>query len=93
MIAMISFSIAGAAALGDTVFIRPGQCAAQETYLLAVNSAAIIRRETPEKGVIVYREQDRHGWASRHLLRRFDLSIEGAGLTIVNSGEICRSSQ
>ncbi len=92
-LAIISFSVAGAGALGDTLFVRPGPCAAEETFLLAVNSAAIIRRPSSEQGVIVFREQKDRGWASRHLLRRFDLSVNDAGATIVNSGEFCRSVQ
>ena len=93
VLAAISFSAAGAGAFGETLFVRPGPCAAQETFLLAVNSAAIIRREPSEQDVIVFRKQDDRGWASRHLLRRFDLSVEGAGPVIVNSGDFCRSSQ
>ncbi|PQA85402.1 hypothetical protein [Hyphococcus luteus] len=99
ILAGISFSVAGLGAAGDVVFTRPGPCAAQETYLLAANSAALIRVEAPEdgaanEGVIYYRKpDDRRGWASRRLLQRFDLSLEEAGVTIINSGEFCRGTQ
>ncbi len=93
IIAAISFSVAGLGAIGQPLLVRPGPCAAPETYLLAANSAAIIRVEAPEPGVIVFREQDRQGWASRRLLRRFDLRVEQDGVTIVNSGEFCRGTQ
>ncbi len=95
VIAGIAFSVAAAGAAGETLFIRPGPCAAQQTYLLAANSGAIIQvdDETPDRAdtsVIVYRKRDRQGWASQRLLRRFDLRVEAAGATIINSGEFCR---
>ncbi len=101
IIAGISFAVAGLGAAGDVVFTRPGPCIAQETYLLAANSAAIIRVEAPEDraatasdGVIYYRKpEERRGWASRRLVQRFDLSLEEAGVTIINSGEFCRGPQ
>jgi len=76
--------------------IRPGPCAGEETYLLAGNSGAIIRitRSGPEEDrVIVFREQPSKGWASRRLLRRFDLKLDEAGPDIVNSGRFCRGAQ
>ena len=93
IIAGISFSVAGLGAAGDVVFVRPGPCAAQETYLLAANSAALIRVEDGEEGVIVFRSQERQGWASKRLLERYDLRLDEAGTTIVNSGEFCRGTQ
>ena len=93
IIAGISFSVAGLGAAGDVVFTRPGPCAAQETYLLAVNSAALIRVEDGENGVIVFRRQERQGWASKRLLERYDLRLDEAGATIVNSGQFCRGTQ
>ncbi len=93
ILAAISFSVAGAGAFGETLFVRPGPCAAQETFLLAVNSAAIIRRDPSQQDVIVFRQQEKRGWASRRLLRRFDLSVAESGPVIVNSGDFCRSSQ
>ena len=96
ILAGISFAVAGLGAVWDVVIVRPGPCAAQQTYLLANNSAAIIRVEadavSDTDGVIVYREQA-EGWASRRLLGRFDLRLDEAGTTIVNSGEFCRVSQ
>ena len=68
ILAGISFAVAGLGAVWDVVIVRPGPCAAQQTYLLANNSAAIIRVEadavSDTDGVIVYREQA-EGWASR----------------------------
>ena len=93
IIAGISFAVAGLGAVGDVVFTRPGPCAAQETYLLASNSAAMIRVEAEEEGVIVYRQQERHGWASKRLLQRFDLRLDEMGATIINSGQFCRGTQ
>ncbi len=97
IIAGISFAVAGVGAAWDVVIVRPGPCAAAETYLLAGNSAAIIRVEedaiAETDGVIVYREQPRKGWASRKILARFDLRLDEAGTTILNSGEYCRGSQ
>ena len=95
IIAGLAFSAAAAGAAGETIFVRPGPCAARETFLLAANSGAIIQvdDETPEKAetsVIVYRPRDREGWASRRLLGRFDLRIEPDGVTIINSGRFCR---
>lgn len=95
IIAGIAFSVAAAGAAGDALFVRPGPCAAQQTFLLAGNSGAIIQvdRETPERpetSVIVYRRGDRQGWASRRILGRFDLRIDPDGTTIINSGEFCR---
>ncbi len=98
LIAGISFAIAGLGAAGDVVFVRPGPCAAQEIYLLAGNSAALIRVEAARDGgrndpVIMYRKPDRRqGWASRRLLERFDLRLED-GPVIVNSGQFCRGPQ
>ena len=92
VIAALSFSVAGLGAFGQPVLVRPGPCAAPQTYLLAANSAAIIRVESEEQGVIVYREQ-RRGWASRRLLQRFDLSLDAAGPAITNSGKFCRGTQ
>lgn len=96
ILAGISFAVAGLGAVWDVVIVRPSPCAAQQTYLLANNSAAIIRVEadavSDTDGVIVYREQA-EGWASRRLLGRFDLRLDEAGTTIVNSGEFCRGSQ
>ncbi len=96
ILAGISFAVAGLGAAWDVVVVRPGPCPAEATYLLAGNSAAIIRVEAEaasvSDGVIVYREQS-EGWASRRLLNRFDLRVEEAGSTIVNSGEFCRRSQ
>ncbi|WP_425408822.1 hypothetical protein [Hyphococcus sp.] len=98
IIAGIAFSIAAAGAAGDMIVLRPGPCAAQQTFLLAQNSGAIVRvdNETPENpdtSVIVYRRQDRAGWASRRLLRRFDLHLTPGGARIVNSGEFCREGR
>jgi hypothetical protein len=103
VIAGIAFSVAAAGAAGDTLFVRPGPCTAQQTFLLASNSGAIIQvdRETPENpetSVIVYRRGERnsganHGWASRRLLERFDLRIEQGGTTIINSGAFCREER
>lgn len=93
VIAGISFAVAGLGAAGDVVFVRPGPCAAQETYLLAANSAALIRVEDGENGVIVFRRQERRGWASKRLLERYDLRLDEAGTTIVNSGQFCRGTQ
>lgn len=95
IIAGIAFTIAAAGAAGDMLFVRPGPCSAQNAYLLAANSGAIIQvdQETPdeaEAGVIVYRPRQGEGWASRRLLRRFNLRIEPDGTTIINSGEFCR---
>ena len=96
ILAGISFAVAGLGAAWDVVIVRPVSCAAEKTYLLAGNSAAIIRIEADAladtDGVIVYREQSK-GWASRRLLGRFDLSLDDAGATIVNSGDFCRGSQ
>lgn len=93
IIAGISFSVAGLGAAGDVVFTRPGPCAAQETYLLAGNSVALIRVEDGEEGVIVFRRQERQGWASKRLLERYDLRLDEAGTVIVNSGQFCRGTQ
>ncbi|WP_428409425.1 hypothetical protein [Hyphococcus sp.] len=96
ILAGISFAVAGLGAAWDVVVVRPVPCAAEKTYLLAGASAAIIRVEadavSETDGVIVYREQSR-GWASRRLLGRFDLRVDDAGATIINSGEFCRGSQ
>lgn len=95
LIAGAAFSIAAAGAAGDTLFVRPGPCAAPQTYFLAANSAAIIRVEGAQStdGVIVYRRQPDRGWASKRLLRRFDLRLDETGTTIVNSGKFCRGPQ
>ena len=98
VIAGIAFSVAAAGAVGDTLFVRPGPCAAQQTFLLAANSGAIIQvdRETPEKpetSIIVYRRGDREGWASRRLLKRFDLRVKPDGMIIMNSGAFCREKR
>lgn len=96
IIAGAAFTVAAAGAAGDTLFVRPGPCAAQQTYFLAANSAAIIRVEDADEseGVIVFRQQPaRQGWASKRLLSRFDLRLGDEGATIVNSGEFCRGSQ
>lgn len=93
----ICFSVAGLGAAGETVFVRPGPCAAPQTFLLAGNAAAIVRidgrGDRAEHGVIVYRRQQERGWASRRLLGRFDLSLDEAGPTIINSGKFCRGPQ
>lgn len=95
LIAGAAFSVAAAGAAGDTLFVRPGPCAAPQTYFLAANSAAIIRVEEAQgdAGVIVYRRQPDRGWASKRLLRRFDLRLDETGTTIVNSGKFCRGPQ
>lgn len=79
----------------ETTIIRPGPCAAQETYLLAGNSGALIRvepdaRSGKEDRAIVFRYQPTHGWASRRLLKRFDLQLDDGSPRIVNSGAFCR---
>ncbi|WDI31022.1 hypothetical protein PUV54_13775 [Hyphococcus flavus] len=98
VIAGIAFSVAAAGAAGDTLFIRPGPCQADQTYLLAANSGAIIQvnadtPERPETSVIVFRKRDRQGWASQRLLKRFDLRVEPDGVSIINSGAFCREKQ
>ena len=98
IVATIGFAVAAAGAAGETLFIRPGPCAAQETYLLAGNSGAIIRVEAPKaqadgERVIVYRRRENEGWASQRLLKRFDLRLDEFGTTIVNSGQFCRGMQ
>lgn len=99
VIAGLAFSVAAAGAAGEVLFIRPGPCAASETYLLAANSGAIIRVETAADAeqsggpVIFYRKSNLGGWASQHLLRRFDLQIDEHGTTVVNSGSFCRGHQ
>ena len=94
----LAVSVAGLGAAGETVFVRPGPCAADQTYLLAGNSGAIIRVEAPsgnkpERRVIVYRDRSDAGWASRSLLGRFDLKLDDQGVTIINSGNFCRSTK
>ncbi len=98
IVATLGFAVAAAGAAGETLFIRPGPCAAQETYLLAGNSGAIIRVEAAKaddegERVIVYRRQPRQGWASQRVLKRFDLKLDELGTTIVNSGQFCRGLQ
>ena len=92
-------TIASAAAVGaglawaDTLVVRPGPCAAQTTYLLAGNSGALIRAENGAANrsshVIVFRRDHPRGWASRRLLKRFDLKLDDNGGRIFNSGAFC----
>lgn len=77
-----------------TTIIRPGECAGVgQSYLLAVNSGAIIRvapgnAAAPE--VIVFRPKAATGWASQRLLMRFDLQLDDHGARIINSGAFCK---
>jgi len=85
----------GAAAAAPPKVLRPGPCASPlGSYLLAPNSGALIRVDGArpdgrEERVVVFRPQALRGWASQRLLRRFDLKIEDAGVTIVNTGGFC----
>lgn len=103
----IAFSTAAAGAVGQMragpILMRPGPCAAHNTYLLAANSGAIIQIRPDTTGAqnrsIVFRQREQAaGWASQRLLQRFDLEIapqaspdavEG-GVKIINSGQFCR---
>lgn len=90
---------AGGAQAGDgaITIVRPGPCAAQASYLLAENSGALIQAPQHSSAlndhIIVFRTQPTpsrlQGWASRHLLQRFDLQLEEEGVRIVNSGAFC----
>ncbi|WP_411818251.1 hypothetical protein [Hyphococcus sp. DH-69] len=98
IIAGVCFSIAGLGAMGQPVIVRPGACAAQDSYLLARNSGAIININLtdPQQGendVIVFRQHGLDGWASQRLLTRFDLRLEENGPTFRNSGVFCRGTQ
>lgn len=95
---MMSATLAGGGSQAETVVIRPGPCAAQDVYLLAGNSGALIRTNDAETGasgehVIVFRPQPIKGWASRRLLRRFDLQLREDGVRIVNSGAFCTTGR
>ena len=85
----------GAAATAPPKILRPGLCASPHgSFLLAPNSGALIRvdgatPQGPDDRVIVFRPQPLRGWASQRLLRRFDLKIDEAGVTIVNTGGFC----
>ena len=92
--------VASAAGIGaglaraETIVIRPGPCAAQTTYFLAGNSGALIRADGDAVGsfenhVIVFRRNQTRGWASRRLLKRFDLKLNDKGGRISNSGAFC----
>lgn len=82
---------------GKITIVRPGPCAAQTSYLLAENSGALI--QAPQHSsllsdhTIVFRAQPApspfQGWASQHLLQRFDLQLEEEGVRIINSGAFC----
>lgn len=79
---------------GEISVIRPGPCQAQDSYLLARNSAAVIQVDQfgtggSENHIIVFRYQPRRGWASQRLLKRFDLKLQHDGPSIVNSGGFC----
>ncbi len=90
---LLSYFVADAAA--DVRIIRPGPCASPYgSYLLTANSGAIIKVEEDgndpaETSVIVFRRDIPDGWASRRLLSRFDLKLDPAGPTILNSGAFC----
>ncbi len=92
--------VASAAGIGaglaraKTIIVRPGPCAAQTTYFLAGNSGALIRTDGDAVGsfenhVIVFRRNQTRGWASRHVLKRFDLKLNEKGARILNSGAFC----
>ncbi len=92
--ASVSFSAASEAA--EPTIVRPGPCSEQaSSYLLAGNSAAIIRigpgntAETSDPIIIVFRPQQIRGWASQRLLSRFDLKLDDSGARIINSGAFC----
>lgn len=82
---------------GKITIVRPGPCAAQTSYLLAENSGALIQAPQQSSAlsdhIIVFRpnadSKPLRGWASRHLLHRFDLQLEEEGVRIVNSGAFC----
>ena len=95
---MMSATLAGGGSHAETTVIRPGPCAAQDVYLLAGNSGALIRTNDAETGapgehVIVFRPQPIKGWASRRLLRRFDLQLHEDGVRIFNSGAFCTTAR
>ena len=91
--------VASAAGIGaglaraEALIVRPGPCAAKSTYFLAGNSGALIRAEDREADleshVIVFRRNETRGWASRRLLKRFDLKMNNRGGRIANSGAFC----
>ncbi|GJL95431.1 MAG: hypothetical protein DHS20C05_18360 [Hyphococcus sp.] len=80
----------------EATIVRPGPCSAQAaSYLLAGNSAAIVRigpeqaAGTSDPIIIVFRPQQTRGWASQRLLSRFDLKLDESGGRIINSGAFC----
>ncbi len=85
-----------AAGAWDVAVVRPGPCSAQAaSYLLAGNSAAIVRvsaepsTDNSDPIIIVFRPQPTRGWASQRLLSRFDLKLDDSGARIINSGAFC----
>lgn len=83
-------------ATAETTVIRGGACErAPDTYLIAINSGAVLSVSPLAEGasgqsaVIVYRPRQARGWASQRLLARFDLEVDGANAAIPNLGVIC----
>lgn len=92
--------IVGAPAHARVFRAEPCQ-SAYGAYMLAPNSAAIIRIDRPigadplrvaQSSVIVYRPTPGRGWASRRLLSRFDVRIEGLSGRVRNLGAICAAA-
>ena len=92
--ALMAAGLAAGGSVAGTMVIRHGPCAAGDVYLLAGNSGALIRTNDAQTGapgehVIVFRPQPLKGWASRRLLRRFDLQLHEGDVRIFNSGAFC----
>lgn len=89
----------GAMAATTTV-LRPPCHKGSKAYLLAVNSGAVISIDehddkTGGNAVVVFRPRKSRGWASQHLLTRFDLDVElnDNQVTVRNSGATCPAAK
>ena len=93
------FLVLGAGVVATRV-LRPSCYSGSQAYLLAENAGAVIDVKkhadgTSGSAVVVFRPRKERGWASQHLLSRFDLSVELNENPVVvrNSGRTCRAPQ
>ena len=91
-----SFGVFGASAAhageGTITIVRPGPCSALEASP-AADGLHVSFAASSDRQVLVVRgpsaAAQRKGWASKRLLRRFDLQFEERGVRIVNASPFC----